>query len=150
MIIPHRGAKSKRVSGALQLTQARKKNIQLTYHPVKFLCITISQMYELQEPSELYPPDVKWVHEECAEERIICARVWEARRSILDLYGWASYHLHRDLCPWHERDWRPGFVTLDKLLFLARNLGRVVQIAIPGSPTSSTHHVEEYILSRDG
>jgi hypothetical protein len=109
------------VQGALQLAQARKTNIQLTYRLVEFLCTTISQMYELQVPSEFYPPDAKWVHEEFTEERIICARVWEARRSILDLYGWVSYHLHRDLRPWHERDWRPGFVNLvrDRLRLLS-------------------------------
>lgn len=100
------------VPGRLQISEDRRKNIELTYRAIGLLCLNISHMYELDISPDLHPPPVQWINEEYRDEASICARVWDARRSILELYGWISYHLLCDSSPWRERAWKPAFCEL--------------------------------------
>ena len=96
----------------LHIGKGRKKKIQLTYRAIDYLCLNVSRMYELDLPSRLHPPPVQWVNEEYPDKASICAKIWDARRSILELYGWISYQLLHDPHPWRDRFWKPGFISL--------------------------------------
>jgi hypothetical protein len=56
------------------------------------------------------------MEEDHVEETALNARVWDTRRVVLELYGWASYHLLRDPHDWCEHGWDDGFVDLVKNL----------------------------------
>jgi hypothetical protein len=111
----------------LHICKARKKNIELTYRAIDFICLNVSRMYELDIPFRLHPPPVQWVNEEYPDQASICARIWDARRSILELYGWVSYQLLHDLSPWRERIWKPAFRDLlNRLDFLSASRRGVI------------------------
>jgi hypothetical protein len=74
-------------------------------------------MYKLDMPDSM-DLALEWMDEDYTEEAILNARVWDVRRVVLELYGWASYHLYRDPQDWCERCWDDGFVELVKKLHI--------------------------------
>jgi hypothetical protein len=72
-------------------------------------------MYKLDMPFSMHP-SLEWMEEDHTEETTLNGKVWAARRVLLELYGWASYHLLRDPHDWCEHGWDDGFVDLVKSL----------------------------------
>jgi hypothetical protein len=42
--------------GLFCIVEGRRRNIELTYRAVEFMCITVCRMYEVNLPSDLHPP----------------------------------------------------------------------------------------------
>ena len=72
-------------------------------------------------PTELDFSSVDWLDGTYMETALLASKVWDARRSVLELYSWASYQLLRDSCTWRDREWDKCFVELveHRLCFLA-------------------------------
>lgn len=110
-------------SGKFRIHPNLKTNVRLTYRAVQFICNTVNQVYSQHMPDEVTEnlPDVVWVDDEYEEETSLLAMVWNARRALLELYGWCSFTLLQASEPWRERNWDKSFIELvqGRLRFLS-------------------------------
>jgi hypothetical protein len=108
-------------TGHFQIHPELKTHVPLTYRAIQLICDAVNQIYQLRVPAFVTDlPQINWVNEEYADLESLSLKVWDARRALLELYGWVSYHLHRDLQPWRSRNWDEHFVDLvhNRLCFL--------------------------------
>lgn len=102
-----------RPSSLLRLHPQLKKNILLTFRAARYIYTSVINMYGFKLDTKIpVDPTMGWMDEDYREETTLNSRLWDHRRMVLELYGWASYHLLRDSQDWTQRNWDDGFVGL--------------------------------------
>ena len=98
-------------SGHFRIHPELKSKVQLTYRAIQLICDAVNQLYV---PAHIVDglPQIDWVNEEYAQMTYLLSKIWDVRRSILEHYGWVSYHLLCDSRPWRERKWNEHVVDL--------------------------------------
>ena len=89
-----------------------KTNIRLTYRAACLVGGAIKRMYGISIPAVLNLGSLEWIDGEY-EMASLHAMVWDARRKVLELYGWMSYVLKRDSQEWSNHGWED---TVSKLM----------------------------------
>jgi hypothetical protein len=102
--------------GLFCLQPKLKSDILLTYRALQLIISAVTQMYKLRMPPQLELLPVEWVDEEYSQVTSLNARIWDARRAVLQVYGWISFQLYRDSPDWRNRDWDTSFNDLVQLL----------------------------------
>lgn len=98
----------------LRVHPSLKVDANLIFRATQFICNAIMQMYNLTMPTHLTNGlrQADWVDGEYTQIVSLSSKLWDVRRSILECYGWVSYHLLRSSQPWRSREWDGGFVDL--------------------------------------
>jgi hypothetical protein len=92
-----------------------KTNIQLTFQAIHLVGRAVENMYGMSIPTSLHLGSMEWINGEY-EMASLNAIVWDARRKVLELYGWLSYVLKCDSQGWSERNWDDTFFKLINIL----------------------------------
>lgn len=98
----------------LQIHPSLKADVNLIFRATQFICNVVMRVYNLSTPTHLTNGlrQADWVDGEYTQIASLSSKLWDVRRSILECYGWVSYHLLRDPQPWRNREWDGGFVDL--------------------------------------
>ena len=106
-------------SPSLRIHPTLKSDIQLTFRVIQLICNDVVQVYHRPIPTHLMDGlrTMAWLNDDYVETSSLLSVLWDARRCLLECYGWVSYRLFRDSQPWRERKWGDHFVNLvDKIL----------------------------------
>jgi hypothetical protein len=106
-------------SPSLRIHPTLKSDIQLTFRVIQLICNDVVQVYHRPIPTHLMDGlrTIAWLNDDYVETSSLLSVLWDARRCLLECYGWVSYRLFRDSQPWRERKWGDHFVNLvDKIL----------------------------------
>jgi hypothetical protein len=126
-------------AGLILLHPQLKTQVQLTYRAVQLVYNAVNTMYQLYLPGDVELLPLDWVNNEFKTLSSLLSTLWDARRALLELFGWVIYHLVRDSDGWRKRKWEESFIDLvdKRLCFLsAPRRGCII------NPTSiSTHEV---------
>jgi len=89
-----------------------KTDICLTYRAVQIVQSSIAWKYGLCIWLEFDLSLMEWLDWEYTQMDTLGAQLWDTRQVILQIYGWASYHLLNNSSNWRDHEWDPIFTEL--------------------------------------